>query len=102
MRWQVQIETASPDDGIDIKEMVDGSVRLLGADTTTASVNDDGWTMRFEIEAHDPWEALGFAAIRTLMAAELTFLPLWRVVAIRVLDAEFTSDSWLGGCNFIS
>jgi hypothetical protein len=91
MLWQVELETASPDDEIDIQEMLDDSVRVLGADTTTAAVDVDGWTMRFEIDACDPMEALAFAIIRTLAAATLTRLPRWQVIAVRVLDAEFAS-----------
>ena len=96
MLWQVEVETASPDDGIDVQQMVDESVRLLGVDTTTAAVNVDGWIMKFEIGACDPIEALIFATIRIVVAADLALLPLWPVVAMRVLNAEFASATGRG------
>ena len=58
MLWIVELETASPDDGIQVKETFEDSLYLLGDDITTATVDADGWIMRFEIEAANPKEAL--------------------------------------------
>jgi hypothetical protein len=96
MNWRVEVETAAPDDGFDLQEIVDDSVRLLGSDTTNADFGDDGWIMQFEIDAIDPIEALTFAAARILAAADLAFLPLWPVVVVRVIDAELASAASRG------
>jgi hypothetical protein len=96
MLWIVELETASPDDGILVENAFKDSIRLLGGDLTTASVDLDGWVMRFEIEASDAQEALSFATIRTFAAAELARLPQWPIIAIQVLNAEYASATRRG------
>jgi hypothetical protein len=91
MLWLVEFETASPDDGIYIREVLEDSIHLLGTEITTGSFDDDGWMMRFEIDASDPIDALNFAAMRVLATAELAHLPQWPIVAVRVFDVEYAS-----------
>ena len=96
MLWQVEVETASPDDGMVVQKVLGDSARLLGHDATTADADDGGWVMQFEIDACDPMEAPRFAMIRISLCAPLSRLPAWRIVAMRVLDAEFAYASCQG------
>jgi hypothetical protein len=91
MLWVVKIETSSPDDWIQMRETLAESTCLLGGDITTAMVDVDGWILHFEIEASDPTEAFSFATLRMFVAAELAHLPRWPIIAVQVIDAEYSS-----------
>jgi hypothetical protein len=85
----VELEATSPDDGFDIKTALSEVAVIFGADITTTAVDDDGWTISFEVEARDLEEALSFAAIRISASFAMTALPQWPLVALRVEDAEY-------------
>ena len=96
MFWLVELETAAPDDSIDLQATLEDSLHLLGADTTTGTFDAEGWIVRFEIEALSPTDALYSALMRTTAAVDLAHLPEWPIVAIRVLDVEFGVSTLYG------
>ena len=81
MDYLIELEAASTDDGFDIRAALTDVALLFGTDITTTAVDDEGWTITFEIEAHDLGEALLFAAIRVSASFVMTALPRWPLIS---------------------
>jgi RNA polymerase sigma factor (sigma-70 family) len=91
MRWIVAIETASPDDGIEIALQFERMRRLLGRTINAAAVDDDGWSIELTIEAPEPENALANARSEILTISERIGLPQWPWIAIQVVREEYAS-----------
>jgi N12 class adenine-specific DNA methylase len=96
MHWLVELETASPDNGIDIQEALKTAIQILGIEVTQGTFDNNGWNLQLDIEAEDSTEALEFAELRTVAVNELARLPKWPIVAVHVRDAEYVSTSCRG------
>jgi hypothetical protein len=91
--WTVELQSASPDDefGSDMTTVFSGCLKVLGVDRASGTFDSDGWALSIAIDADDIREAWCLAMRKIFDAALMSGLPLWRIVAISVMDAEYAA-----------